>query len=40
MIAISIEEIFPETLKYKENKSIIKGLLLGIVLILVNHFFL
>lgn len=40
MITISIEEIFPETLKYKENKKIIEGFLLGILLILLNHFFL
>lgn len=40
MITISIEEIFPETIKYKENKSIIKGLLFGTLLILFNHFFL
>ena len=40
MITISIEEIFPESLKYKENKSIIFGLLFGIIIILINHFFL
>lgn len=40
MITISIEEIYPETLKYKENKFIIIGLVLGIVIILINHFFL
>lgn len=40
MITISIEEIYPETLKYKENKSIIKGLLLGTFLIILNNFFL
>lgn len=40
MITISIEEIFPNTLKYNEKKFIIIGLLLGITLILINHFFL
>ncbi len=40
MITISIEEIFPETLKYQEKKALLKGLLLGIILILLNHFFL
>ena len=40
MITISIEEIFPTTLKYKEKKFITIGLLLGIILIMINHFFL
>lgn len=40
MITISIEEIYPETLKYQEKHAIIKGFLLGIGLILINHFFL
>lgn len=40
MITISIEEIYPETLKYKENHAILKGFILGIVLIIINHFFL
>ncbi len=40
MITISIEEILPETLKYKENSYIIKGFLAGIILIVINHFFL
>ena len=40
MITISIEDIFPETLKYRENKKILQGFLLGILLILINHFFL
>lgn len=40
MITISIEEIFPESLKYKENKFVLIGLLLGVVIILINYFFL
>lgn len=38
MITISIEEIFPETIKYKENKFIIRGLLIGAIVILISHF--
>jgi ZIP family zinc transporter len=37
MITISIEEIFPEALKYKENKWIIIGLLTGLIVILINY---
>ncbi len=40
MITLSIEKIYPETLKYKENKFVIIGLVLGMLLILFNHFFL
>lgn len=40
MITISIEEIFPETLKYKESPPIIIGFLLGVLLLVFNHFFL
>ena len=40
MITISIEEIYPETLKYKENRFLFIGFLLGILLLLCNHFFL
>ncbi|MCI9279536.1 MAG: ZIP family metal transporter [Bacilli bacterium] len=40
MITLSIEKIYPEALKYKENKFIIIGLVLGTLLILLNHFFL
>lgn len=39
MVTISIEEIFPESLKYKENGSIIKGLLFGILIIIISHIF-
>lgn len=39
MITISIEEIFPETLKYKEKKSIMQGLLLGVLFIFISHIF-
>jgi ZIP family zinc transporter len=38
MITISIEDIYPEALKYKENKSIISGLLLGLITILIGYF--
>lgn len=40
MITISIEEIFPEALKYKENKMILAGFLLGVFFLVVNLFFL
>ncbi len=38
MITISIEEIFPQTLKYNEKKYVTYGLILGILIILINHF--
>lgn len=40
MITISIEEIYPETLKYKENKMVFSGFMMGLLLLLLNHFFL
>lgn len=38
MVSISIEEIYPEVLKYKEKKLFYLGLIFGIALILINHF--
>lgn len=38
MITLSIHEMFPKALSYKENKHIYLGLCLGIVLIIINHF--
>lgn len=39
MITISIEEIYPETLKYKEKRYILIGIISGIFLIIINHLF-
>ena len=36
MITLAIEQMLPETLKYKENKYIYIGLLLGIIVITLN----
>ena len=38
MITLSIEEMFPKCLAYKENKYIYLGLSIGTILILLNHF--
>ena len=38
MITLSIDEMLPKALSYKENKFIYLGLLVGTILILVNHF--
>ncbi len=38
MITISIEEIYPEIRKYKENKLFYFGIITGIVLLIINHF--
>lgn len=38
MITISIEEMYPEIIKYKERKIATIGLIIGIILILINHF--
>ncbi len=38
MITLSIEEMLPKALSYKNNKYIYGGLILGIILILINHF--
>ena len=38
MITLSIEEMFPNALSYKENIHIYLGLIIGIVLIIINHF--
>lgn len=37
MITLSINEMLPKTLSYKENKFIYLGLIFGILLILFNH---
>ena len=38
MITLSINEMLPKALSYKENRYIYLGLILGIILILINHF--
>jgi len=38
MITLSIHEMLPKALSYKENKNIYLGMLLGTILILINHF--
>ena len=38
MITISINELYPEAIKYNESKQIKLGMLLGVVIILINHF--
>lgn len=38
MITISINELYPEAIKYNESKQIKLGMLLGVVVILINHF--
>ncbi len=37
MITIAIENIYPEACKYKEKKCVLLGILLGIILIIINH---
>lgn len=37
MITLSINEMLPKALAYKENKFIYLGLIIGIILILINH---
>ena len=38
MITISIEEMYPEVIKYKEKKLFYLGVGLGTILVLINHF--
>ncbi|MBQ8902532.1 MAG: ZIP family metal transporter, partial [Bacilli bacterium] len=38
MITLSINEMLPKALSYKENKFIYLGLIIGVILILLNHF--
>ena len=38
MITLAINEMLPKALSYKENKFIYLGLILGIILIIINHF--
>ncbi len=40
MITLAIEEMLPKAISYKQNKFIYLGLLIGIILILINHFLL
>lgn len=40
MITLSIQKLFPEALKYKENKFIWLGMGVGVLLTLLNHFVL
>lgn len=38
MITISIEEMYPEVIKYKEKKLFYFGIGLGTIIVLINHF--
>ena len=38
MITLSIQEMLPKALKYHKNKYIYIGLIIGIILIIINHF--
>ncbi len=38
MITLSIEEMLPKAISYKEHKFIYLGLIIGILIILLNHF--
>ena len=38
MITLSINELYPEAIKYKKTKQVTKGLIIGVILVLVNHF--
>ena len=38
MISLSINKLLPEALYYKETKCVYRGLIIGILLILINHF--
>ena len=40
MITLSIQKLFPEALKYQENKFIWFGMGVGVVFILMSHFML
>lgn len=40
MISLSIQKLFPEALKYRENNYILLGMGVGICLILINYFIL
>ena len=40
MITLSIEEMLPKSISYKENKYLYIGLSIGIIIILLNHFFI
>ena len=37
MICLSIEEMLPEALKYKKDRYLFLGFILGIILIMINH---
>ncbi len=39
MITISIEEIYPHIAKYKERKYFILGFIIGLIIIVINHYF-
>lgn len=36
MITLSIEELIPKTMKYRENKYLYLGLIIGLVLVIIN----
>lgn len=40
MITLSINEMLPEVLKYNKSKYIILGLIIGVVVVITNHFIL
>ena len=39
MITLSIEEILPKSIKYKEYNMLILGFITGIILVIINIFF-
>lgn len=38
MITLSINELYPEAMKYNKPKETITGMVLGIIIVLLNHF--
>ena len=40
MVTLSINELLPESLKYNKNKYILYGLVVGVALVIINHFIL
>lgn len=39
MITLSINELLPEALKYNKNKQLHIGLIIGIIIVIINHIF-
>jgi len=38
MITLAIHELLPKALKYNENKYVLLGFFVGILLLFINHF--